>query len=304
MKWHRDRKPIAWILNLDAENELEAGARYAPTQRMQRIVAEQSPRLRNELVAPGDIVLDRDCIRPGEAEGFDGRAWSPTLGARNALQLAGAELGETPSMEILQRVNARPFTATMRESLRGDAFSKRIAVNLDEALLYLSEPATLGWLVRRSFGAAGRGRRRIAAGRIAPSDQAWLVASLRRGALVIEPYVEIVCEYTRSGWVKEDGGVVVSRPCLQTVNSAGAWTRSDATSLREIARADDLRLDEACALAGVALAKEGYRGPYGIDSFSYREGANGRSVLNPLSEINARFTMDWATAMTERPERE
>ena len=32
------------------------------------------------------------------------------------------------------------------------------------------------------------------------------------------------------------------------------------------------------------------------------KGADGREVLNPLGEINARFTMDWATAMdAERP---
>jgi hypothetical protein len=58
---------------------------------------------------------------------------------------------------------------------------------------------------------------------------------------------------------------------------------------------DDRRLEEAVAAAGAALARAGYFGPFGIDAFRHR-GREGE-VLNPLSEINARFTMDWLTGM-------
>jgi hypothetical protein len=49
--------PRVWVLNLDAEHELEAGARYAPTRHLAAIVARESRRLLGTLVAPGDVVL-------------------------------------------------------------------------------------------------------------------------------------------------------------------------------------------------------------------------------------------------------
>ncbi|MDA0947010.1 MAG: hypothetical protein O2799_00740, partial [Planctomycetota bacterium] len=69
----------------------------------------------------------------------------------------------------------------MRGGLGELALSKVTAHSLDEVLESLARPAELGWLVRRTFGAAGRGRRRIAAGRPSALEQAWLEASLREG---------------------------------------------------------------------------------------------------------------------------
>ena len=67
--------------------------------------------------------------------------------------------------------------------------------------------------------------------------------------------------------------------------------------------ADDSRLEEAAARAGEALARAGYHGPFGIDAFRYRSAPGAPERLNPLSEINARFTMDWSTAMAPASER-
>ena len=54
--------------------------------------------------------------------------------------------------------------------------------------------------------------------------------------------------------------------------------------------------------AGAALASAGYFGAFGIDAYRYR--LDGREALNPMSEINARFTMDWTVGMVDGPERE
>jgi len=298
------REPRAWVLNLDAEHELEGGPRYAPTRRLRSIVERESRRLLGTLVAPGDVVLSCD---PEENAGLDARglrglAWSPTPRALRALCAAGAEPAAAPGVEVLRRVNARPFAAAVRAPLVRASFARAVARNLEEVLPLLERPAPLGWLVRRTFGTAGRGRRRIPAGRPDAVERAWLIASLRRGPLVVEPWVEILCEYTRSGWVRPDGAVIVSPPCFQAVSREGAWRRTEAAERGELAREDDRRLEEACARAGEALAAAGYHGAFGIDAFRHRTAA-GASALNPLSEINARFTMDWTTGMTQRPER-
>ena len=307
MTKNRDCAPRVWVLNLDAEHELEAGQRYAPTQHLRRVVARESQRLLGTLVPPGDIVVTEEQLADGTASipaGLTGLAWSPTRRARELLTLAGATPVAALSPEVLATVNARPFTVQTRAPLVEASFEKYVALDLDQALARLARPASDGpdgWLVRRTFGAAGRGRRRLRSGRPTEAELAWLVASLRRGPLVIEPWVRVTREYTRSGWVASDGRVAMSAPCFQETTAEGAWTRTEAGQSGDISQADDARLAQAFERAGAALAQAGYFGPFGIDAFRHRVPGGSRDVLNPLSEINARFTMDWTSGMEGEP---
>jgi hypothetical protein len=299
-------RPRAWVLNLDAEHELDAVRSYAPTLHLRALVEREHKRLLGTLVSPHDVVLtEDDFLRGGpearRAEGLPGLAWLPTPRALARLRAAGAEPLRAPSIEVLRHVNARHFAASVREPLALSSFEKHVVANIDAALSRLAIAAEDGWLVRRTFGAAGRGRRRIAAGLPSTAERLWLEAGLRRGPLVIEPWVQVTREYTRSAWVHTNGDVVISHPCVQETTVHGAWTRTERAERDEVTREDDARLEDAVAVAGSALARAGYFGPFGIDAYRHRSGS--ATVLNPLSEINARFTMDWATAMTAEPER-
>ena len=64
----------------------------------------------------------------------------------------------------------------------------------------------------------------------------------------------------------------------------------------EVSPRHDESLQAGFEAAGRALTHAGYSGPFGIDAYVHREPGGKREVLNPLSEINARFTMDWALA--------
>ena len=326
----------AWILNLDAEHELEAPRAYAPTGRLRAIVAAQRATLLGSLVPIGDLVLEAregrvgsgterwralEVTGPGAARerlvardelaGRPAVAWSPTAGVRRLVEGSGLELatlpvgpwsgaaGAPPDHALLARVNARPFAADLRRALPGDAFARDVVAELEPLLALLARPAPLGWLVRRSFGAAGRGRRRLAdltARRPDEAEVAWLRASLTRGPVTVEPWVEVVTEYTRSGLVRPDGSLLLSGPCFQEVARSGAWTRTEAAAGGEVAREDDAALARALEAAGEALAAAGYHGPFGVDAFRYRDGAGG-TRLNALGELNARYTMDWRPAM-------
>jgi hypothetical protein len=295
-----DRAPRVWLLNLDAEHELEAPRGYQPTKELVAIVARQAPKLVGTLVRPGDLVLpERELGAEERARyaGLEGLAWSPTPRARARLEAAGLVVAPTPPLEVLRTVNARPFAAAVRAPLAGASFAKDVATTLEEALALVGRPAALGWLVRRTFGAAGRGRRRLHAGTPAAAERAWLVASLRLGPLVVEPWVAVTREYTRSAWVSPSGALAISAPCFQETTPAGAWTRTERAERALVRREDDTRLEEAVAAAGAALHTAGYAGPFGIDAYRHR--TEHGEVLNPLSEINARFTMDWTTAMAE-----
>jgi hypothetical protein len=291
--------PRAWVLNLDAEHELEARRRYTPTAHVRALVAAQRTRIQGALLRPDDVLVTEEDLGSGRAEGLEGVAWSPTPSALALLRAAGARFPDAPDVRVLRAVNARDFTVGVRAPLVRESFAKHIAARVDEALELLARPTPLGWLVRRAFGAAGRGRRRIASGAPSAAERAWLEASLRTGPLVLEPWVEVTREYTRSGLVLPDGTVRVSRPCFQATTEHGAWTRSEGAELDADLREDDARLEEAAAAAGAALAAAGYRGAFGVDSYRHRDPARpgAGDVLNPLSEINARYTMDWAVAM-------
>jgi hypothetical protein len=299
----------AWILNLDAEHELEAAKSYAPTQHLRAIVARESARLVGTLVSADDVVLtEADVVNQTAAaraaRGLAGVAWSPTARARRLLELAGARVQAAPAMDVLRAVNARPFAADVRRELAGASFAKNVVTTLDETLALVSRPALDGWLIRRTFGAAGRGRRRVAAGQPTADEQAWITASLRYGPLVVEPWVRVVREYTRSGWVDASGAVTISRPCFQQTTAQGAWTMTECADAGAVSREDDEKLAETMQRSGEALARAGYFGPFGIDAYRHRalDGSHA-TILNPLSEINARFTMDWATAFATDPSR-
>jgi len=320
------RSPYVWVLNLDAEHEFEGRAGYAPNRNLRTIVAAQQARLVHELLSPGDYLLreaasdgsraaDLELLRVpidplqtsgalqpprlvelAEARGLPGLAWSPTPRALALLAAAHTVPAHSVDIEILRTVNARPFAARLHNDLRNESFPKHIAENLEQALQRLALPAPHGWLVRRVYGAAGRGRRRIRSGQPDRAEREWLGKSLQLGPLVFEPWVEIVCEYTRSGWVDDAGAVMMSRPCFQETTKTGAWEHTQHAAPNEVARGHDQELQAAFEAAGQALAQAGYSGPFGIDAYLHRQPGGKREVLNPLSEINARFTMDWSLA--------
>ncbi len=298
-------RPRAWILNLDAEHELEAQKNYAPTLHVKALVARERQRLIGQLVGPYDVLVTEELLeRSGEAadraRGLPGFAWSPTPRALALLKRAGALPVTAPSIEVLRTVNARAFAVNVRAPLAKSSFEKHVVDSLEAALAQLAKQTPDGWLVRRTFGAAGRGRRRLRAGSPSPDECAWLAASLCRGALVIEPWVRVTGEYTRSAWVHQSGETIISPPCFQSTTEHGAWTHTERAERGGVLREDDARLEEAVAVAGAALARAGYFGAFGIDAYRHRVPGEVATVLNPLSEINARFTMDWATAMAAR----
>jgi hypothetical protein len=160
----------------------------------------------------------------------------------------------TPGLELLRTINARPFAARLRSEHAPGSFEKHCAMDMEQALALLARPAESGWLVRREFGAAGRGRRRLHSGRPGADELAWLQASLRQGPLIIEPWVAIEREYTRSAWVRRDGSVLISEPCAQTTTEHGAWVDTERIHADAITRADDEALQAMTERVAKALA--------------------------------------------------
>ena len=280
----------AWVLNLDAERELETPGAHTPSADTIARMPDLVRALRGLLGHDG-VVVDEDARVTRE---HLGRAWCPTPSALRRLGDAGATVLPAPGFDVLRRVNHRRFSADRGQTLPG----ARFAMSLDEVLETIAGESPTGhWLLKRPFGFAGRGRRRVAQGELDDATLEWVRASLRGGeGAQIEPWVERADDFAVHGFVSPEGIVTVGEPTRQQCDERGAWRATElATNL-----APDVasRLRSSAELAANALHEAGYFGPFGVDAFLWR--CRGQVALNPRSEINARYSMGWAVGMAER----
>ena len=153
-----DPAPRAWVLNLDAEEELSAGRRYQPSNHLIEVVRRQAPRLLGELVREEDLVVTPEALVHDESllartAGRVGFAWSPTPRARALLEAAGCSPTAAPDVEILREVNGRPFASRLRATFDHQSFRKDLACKLEEALALLSRPGVSEFLVANARSA-------------------------------------------------------------------------------------------------------------------------------------------------------
>lgn len=284
----------AWVLNLDADVELGRGRGYAPTKAVRAAMEAPAARLATALLERDDIVVDR-AAPPGSARGFVGRAFCPTPTATAELRRAGAAVAPHPSFAIVREANGRAFCTGLGSTLPGASFVR----DLDVALALLEHPPSVArsWRLKRAFGMAGRGQRPVAPGVVSDGDRAFLKASIETdGGIQIEPNVAIERELAVHGWVAAEA-VRIGRLTEQRCDAHGQWlSTAPAASLDDDVHA---ALEREAHRVAAALGALGYFGPFGIDSFLYRD-LDGRLRLQPRSEINARYSMGWAMAW-DRP---
>lgn len=284
----------AWVLNLDADVELATRHRYAPTKAVLRAMDAPVRLLAAALLSPDDVLVD-DRSPPGSAAGLQGRAFCPTDRAMSLLARAGAVLPPRPTQDVLRTVNGRAFCSRLGRTLPGAELASDLA-NAERVLLS-TPPVAKQWRVKRAFGMAGRGQRRIAPGPLSEPDRAFLRASITsEGCVQIEPDVAIVRELGIHGFVDREGGARFGRVVEQRCDEHGQW---QSTSLATDVPPDvsDALASEASTVA-TALRAAGYFGPFGIDAFLYRDLA-GVVRLQPRSEINARYSMGYAVGFPD-----
>jgi hypothetical protein len=281
-------RPRLWVFNLDAELELaREGVNYQSPERVLRALSPLLPAA-GRLMAPGDTSLDRlepTGSREPAGAGKLGAAWCPTPSALRRLERAGAELPPCPSVSVLRRVNSRRFYLELGGGAPGARFVS------DEAELDSTLRERRVWLCKRRFSFAGRGQRRIP---IAPSsdDRRWLADSVRLGGILAEPWLELVSELSIHGLLDATGRVALGEVCVQQTNTYRAWVETRRPNPGEVARNDIEQLRQRATTVAEALTGAGYFGPFGIDAYVFR-GPGSRLTLNPLGELNARYSMGY-----------
>ena len=157
---------IAWVLNLDAEEEYARGKGYTPKQRMHKIARVQARALTGSLIQPQDMIIDARNLEEnkGIARGIRGLAWSPTPWAQTQLHNANAKVPQPPSLKVLQTVNSKAFAQGIETS--APRLRKHLELSVDGILNTLGQMPDKSWLLRRPYGVAGRGRLLL---RVSPS---------------------------------------------------------------------------------------------------------------------------------------
>jgi hypothetical protein len=274
---------VAWILNLEADFELAVHGAWSPPRELMKQV-ELVSKQAEHLLSPGDVLLSDGVKVP---EGTIGRAWCPTPSAIARLKAAGATPEKAPSVDILKSVNDRSFNASLGQTLPGAAY----VVDLASARRVVGS-RRVSWLLKRAFGAAGKGQRRVGEDGFTDADIAWVEASLRQGGIQIEPRVEIELEFVVHGFIHESGAAEIHEPLVQECDDKGTWLSARQALPSELSAQESAQLDQQAFLVAGDLAQAGYFGPFGVDAYRWLK-SPGERVLNSRGEINARFTMGW-----------
>jgi hypothetical protein len=280
----------AWYPNLDADREFGTRGTYQSSQKLLAQAAAQRCAL--QLLTQGERLLEpSQPATPLQPMPDVVLCWSPTPSALRWLGARGASTTAAPPLHVLKRVNHRHFVFEL-EVLPG---RYRFEPHDLQSLAEKPPDGARGWRLKRSFGFAGKGQR-VVRWPLTADDERWLQDSLREGPLLCEPNFELEAEFSAHGYVDERG-LIAGAVCQQVCDAWGQVVSIErASPAPEIARA--LLLMQA--RLAEALLGAGYFGPFGFDAYLYR-GANGPK-LNPLSDVNARFSLGWSVGMGQQRE--
>jgi hypothetical protein len=135
------------------------------------------------------------------------------------------------------------------------------------------------------------------------TQKRWMADALRRGLLVIEPWLERETDFSiqlemESGGLKLCGytGLINDRRGQFLANESNSGRRVPSGVMQLLRTSGDFSkahprfFEELISMLGEELKSAGHAGPAGIDAFVYRT-ASGGMRLKPIVEINPRYTM-------------
>jgi len=315
------------IGNLDAEIEMARAATPGPhpslSAKTSRLVARHASHLR-VFAGPGDELRVEGVggrgLGVGQKEGVGGSglgvgaeilAWAETDSvatlrslpvARRPLPVPRLLFSEWierlwqlhPTPAIARACNDRRFAFALASRENWTLPGARIITSLDD----LPADGQL-WIAKALFSAAGRERVRFSQS----DDQRPRLERLlsRFGALLLEPWVDRLLDLGCAG-LTDGTRVDVFPPHRLDCDAAGVFRAAiiDDSGATVAEPAVLAAVRDSAQAAGDALAAAGYRGPFSVDAYLWRDRA-GAVQLQRMSEVNARLTFGLvARAAAER----
>ena len=242
---------------------------------------------------------DSDCLLAPLAEGLPAKAvgscWSDDMRALYAKSWSAARL--------------REFLGQRGEDfLCGRDIVGVACTSADEVLSVAGDFAAAGFaemLIKAIYGSSGRNQIHCKGGQLREGQRGWLQKIIKQqGEVVVEPWLQKAVDLSLHFDVGAEGAVQVRGWTRFLTDDRGQYRGAligqvaaglDVELMkffygggRDPRRLSKLGAALAAFLAG-PLAKAGYRGPAGVDTLVYRDGADLK--LKPIVEINPRMTM-------------
>ena len=196
-----------------------------------------------------------------------------------------------PLFETVRKVNGRHFCALLSERFRFGVPGSRFCRTAEDVETLLSgSGAVFPLVVKPQFGGSGYGFRVLKTRGQWDSERPHIERLCMGGGVVAEPWLFRNYDLSTSTVIGHDGTVDSVMFQRQWVNSFGAWYGSYCDENDPVVGRWKEPLEQATRIAAAEVAREGYFGPVGFDSFVYR-GRGGEDVLAAIVEINARYTM-------------
>ena len=198
-----------------------------------------------------------------------------------------------PDPAIARRCNDRRFAFALAEKNGWSLPGARVITSLGEL-----PSDSLRWIAKAPFSAAGRERVRFSS---ADPQRKRIERLLSRfAALLVEPWVARAADLGCAGLVAD--AVHVFPPHRLDIEGSGVFRAAviDDSGATIAHQTYLTKVVDTAAAAGDALRAAGYRGPFSIDAYLWRDDT-GSLRLQRMSEINARLTFGLvARAAAER----
>lgn len=241
-------------------------------------------------------------------EGAEAAAWWNDPASESAAEAAGRTLLGAPA-DVALRVHDKGWaSAVAREEWLDPRILRGIPEVLSSEQLTSPEaPALLSAVLerwpewaRRDFtlkpriGSSGRGRVAGRDGRITPELLGALPRLAGAGGAILEPWLDRLADASAQLSIDADGSVTLLGTLEMVVTPSGGILghrgEFDSRGRPRSGLPEEEALREAAGACGVAAARDGYRGPCGIDAFVFEDPESRDRTFRPLVECNARFT--------------
>jgi hypothetical protein len=238
----------------------------------------------------GDVLWTQRRIAPERMPDVPGVV-RPALdsGVRPTPEPGDVVWGESTDAAVA--VNDRRFALRLQRRIGQALPASETAQTVEDAATAIRAAAAaspLGaWVAKAAHCAAGRGR---VAAKCPEPDERHLAALDHllhlHDAVVVEPWMPRLADFSATGTATATGAEDLLFHDLENTQRGDFRGIGSPAALEP---AESVLLAATAAEAGRALAKAGYRGPFGIDAFRWKD-AQGGQRFHPLCEINARLT--------------
>lgn len=272
-------------------------ANYVAPESARLMAAEKAPVMRaiyGDCIAVSAIWLAAAMVGELEIDKVVAWGWNATL--KRQLVKYGIDeklLSTDAEIDEIRRLSHRGYGYGLRNEMFPDELENYGVKDVDEIELILGYYGDI--VMKAPWSGAGRGLRWVR-GSLSDHDKKWVEKIvLQQGMVMVEPRYEVVQDFALEYWIDNGEVYFCGYSLFNTAN--GVYRENEMIGDEEILErlakyVEKNRIIDVAERLTAGLEKHvagRYKGPLGIDMFTYRRG--GEYYINPMVEMNFRHTM-------------